>query len=119
MSKFDTLFNAFIENKSNELSNTFYNYQNNYWKSYLIDNKKSSSDFKNEAKQPLNEVTKNKAQVYFFKNLIENICTLYVKKFQEISEEIYNQIFEKEEFHNLIVKLIEKDFEEIDKNLKL
>lgn len=119
MSKFDTLFNAFIENKSNELSNTFYNYQNNSYNSYLIDNKKSTSDFKNEARQPLIEVTKNKAQVYFFKNLIENICTLYVKKFQEISEEIYNQIFEKEEFHNLIIKLIEKDFEEIDKNLKL
>ena len=51
--------------------------------------------------------------------MIREICTLYVSKFQEISEGIYNNIFEKEEFHNLIVKLIEKDFEEIDKNLKL
>ena len=81
--------------------------------------KKNRYDFEYEARGPLREETQNKAMVCFFKNLIKEICTLYVKKFQEISEKIYNQIFEKEEFHNLIVKLIENDFEEIDKNLTL
>ena len=118
MSKFNTLFNNFIEDKTNNLSNIFYNYQYNYYRSNLID-KKEIYVFKNEARGPLIEETQNKAMVCFFKNLIKEICTLYVMKFQEISEGIYNQIFEKEEFHNLIVKLIENDFEEIDKNLKL
>ena len=118
MSKFNTLFNNFIEDKTNNLSNIFYNYQYNYYRSNLID-KKEIYVFKNEARGPLIEETQNKAMVCFFKNLIKDICTLYVMKFQEISEGIYNQIFEKEEFHNLIVKLIENDFEEIDKNLKL
>ena len=118
MSKFDTLFNNFIENKSNDLSYTLYNYQYNHYENSYID-KKSSNEFKSEAREPLREETQNKAKVCFFKNLIKEICTLYVKKFQEISEGVYNQIFEKDEFKNLIVKLIEKDFEEIDKNLKL
>lgn len=118
MSKFDTLFNNFINDKSYNLSNTFYNYQNNQYDSSLIE-KKNRYDFEYEARGPLREETQNKAMVCFFKNLIKEICTLYVKKFQEISEKIYNQIFEKEEFHNLIVKLIENDFEEIDKNLTL
>ena len=118
MSKFDTLFNNFINDKSYNLSNTFYNYQNNQYDGSLIE-KKNRYDFEYEARGPLREETQNKAMVCFFKNLIKEICTLYVKKFQEISEKIYNQIFEKEEFHNLIVKLIENDFEEIDKNLTL
>ena len=118
MHKFDTLFNTFIENKSKELSNNFYYYQNNYYQSHYID-KKSEYEYQNEVRGPLIEETKNKAQVCFFKNLIKEICTLYVTKFQEISKGIYNQIFEKEEFHDYIVKLIERDFEEIDKNLKL
>ena len=118
MSKFSTLFNNFIEDKLNQLSNTFYNYQNSHYESNLID-KNDTYYFKNKSRGPLSEETQNKAMVCFFKNLIKEICTLYVTKFQEISEGIYNKIFEKEEFHNLIVKLIENDFEEIDKNLKL
>jgi len=57
--------------------------------------------------------------MYFFRNLIKFICSLCVEKFQEKSENIYQAILEKEEFKNLILKLIEKDFEDIDKNLKL
>ena len=118
MSKFNTLFNTFVENKSKELARDFYNYQYNHYQSSYID-KKSEEQYKYESRGPLIEETQNKAQACFFKNLIKEICALYVAKFQEISEGIYNNIFKKEEFHNLIVKLIEKDFEEIDKNLKL
>ena len=57
---------------------------------------------KNEKK--LYEETYNKALVYYFKNLIKFICSFCVEKFQEKSENIYNQIFEKEEFQNVIAK---------------
>ena len=63
--------------------------------------------------------TKNKAMIYFFKNLIKYICSLCVEKFKEYSENIYRQILEKGEFKNLTVKLIEEDFEEIKKKMKL
>ena len=75
--------------------------------------------FKNEKKNDLIEETNKKALMYFYKNLFKYICSLCVEKFQENSENIYKQILEKEEFRNLIVKIIEKDFEEINKNLKL
>ena len=119
MPKFDDLFEKYIEDKSNELANKLYTYQNNYNQSYYINNKKNLEQFKNEKKNDLVEKTNNKAKMYFFKNLIKFICSLCVEKFQEKSENIYQQILEKEEFSNLIMKLIEKDFEDIDKKLKL
>ena len=53
--KFDDLFENYIENKSNELANKLYNYQNNYNESYLIDNKKTVDQFKNEKRNILIE----------------------------------------------------------------
>ena len=70
-------------------------------------------------KDDLVEATNKKAKMHFFRNLIKFLCSLCVEKFQEKSENIYHQILEKEEFKNLVMKLIEKDFEDIDKNLKL
>ena len=119
MIKFDALFEQYIQNKSNELANKLYNYQNNYSQSYYIDNKKDVNQFKNEKRNALVEETNKKAKIYFFQNLIKFISTLCVEKFQEKSENIYQLILEKEEFSNLIMKLIEKDFEDINKNLKL
>ena len=119
MPKFEALFEKYIQDKSNELANNLYNYQNNYNQSYYINNKKNIEQFKNEKRQNLVEETDKKATMYFFRNIIKFICSLCVEKFQEKSENIYQQILEKEEFKNLIMKLIEKDFEDIDKNLKL
>ena len=119
MPKFDDLFEKYIEDKSNELANKLYTYQNNYNQSYYINNKKNLEQFKNEKKNDLVEKTNNKAKMFFFKNLIKFICSLCVEKFQEKSENVYQQILEKEEFSNLIMKLIEKDFEDLDKKLKL
>ena len=117
--KFNPIFERFIEDKSSELSSTMYSFQNNYYNNHLIENKKSSAQFKNEVKAPLIEETEKRCLLYFFKNIIKYICSVFVDKFQENSENIYNQIFEKEEFKNVIVKLIEKDFEDIKENLKL
>ena len=119
MVKFDALFENYIEEKSNELANNLYSYQNNYYQSYYIDNKKDVNQFKNEKKNVLIEETEKKTKMYFFRNITKFISTLCVEKFQEKSENIYQQILEKEELSNLIMKLIEKDFEDIDKNLKL
>ena len=119
MPKFDALFEKYMEDKSNELANKLYTYQNNYNQSYYINNKKNLEQFKNEKRNDLIEETNKKSKMYFYKNLIKFICSLCVEKFQEKSENIYQQILEKEEFSNLIMKLIEKDFEDIDKNLKL
>ena len=117
--KFKSLFNSYIDIKSSDLGYTLYSYQNNYYNSSYIEYKKSSEQFKNEVKNKLYEETYNKALIYYFKNLIKFICSFCVEKFQENSENIYKQIFEKEEFQNVIVKLIEKDFEEIKTNLVL
>lgn len=119
MPKFDALFEKYIKDKSNELANNLYNYQNNYYQSYYINNKKNIEQFKIEKRDNLVEATNKKTKMYFFRNLIKFICSLCVEKFQEKSENIYQEILEKEEFKNLILKLIEKDFEDIDKNLKL
>lgn len=119
MHKFDALFEKFIQDKSNELANKLYTYQNNYYDSYYINNKKTLEQFKNEKKDVLIEETNKKSKMYFFKNLIKFICSLCVAKFQEKSENIYQKIIENDDFSNLIMKLIEKDFEDIDKNLKL
>ena len=119
MPKFDTLFEKYIQDKSNDLANKLYTYQNNYYQSYYINNKKNVEQFKNKKKNYLIEETNKKAMMNFFKNLIKFVCTLCVEKFQEKSENIYQQILEKEEFSEFIMKLIEKDFEDIDKNLKL
>ena len=119
MPKFDALFEKYIQEKSNELANNLYNYQNNYNQSYYINNKKNIEQFKIEKRDNLVEATNKKTKMYFFRNLIKFICSLCVEKFQEKSENIYQEILEKEEFKNLILKLIEKDFEDIDKNLKL
>ena len=119
MPKFEALFEKYIQDKSNELANNLYNYQNNYYQSYYINDKKNVEQFKNEKRQNLVEETNKKAKMYFFRNIIKFICSLCVEKFQKKLENIYQQILEKEEFRNLIMKLIEKDFEDIDKNLKL
>ena len=119
MIKFESLFEKYIDDKSNELANKLYTYQNNYYQSYYINNKKNLEQFKNEKRNTLVEETNKKAKMHFFKNIIKFICSLCVEKFQEKSENIYQQILEKEEFSHLIMKLIEKDFEDIDKNLKL
>ena len=115
--KFDALFQKYIEDKSWELANKLYNYQNNYYESYLIDNKKSVDQFRNETRETLIEETSKKALLIFFKNLLKFICSLYIEKFKENSKNMYKQILEKEEFHNLIVKLIERDFEDISNKL--
>ena len=60
-----------------------------------------------------------KHKCFFFRNIIIFICSLCVEKFQEKTEGVYQQILEKEEFRELIMKLIEKDFEDIDQKLKL
>ena len=117
--KFDALFEKYIQDKSDELANKLYTYQNNYNQSYYIKNKKDVNQFKNENKNVLVEETNKKAKMHFYKNVITFISTLCVEKFQEKSENIYQQILEKEEVSNLIMKLIEKDFEDINKNLKL
>ena len=70
-------------------------------------------------KNDLVEATNKKAKMHFFSNLIKFICSLCMEKFQEKSENIYQQIFEKEEFRKRIMKLIEKDFENIERNFKL
>ena len=119
MPKFDTLFEKYIQDKSNDLANKLYTYQNNCYQSYYINNKKNVEQFKNEKRNYLIEKTNKKAKMNFFKNLIKFVCTLCVEKFQEKSENIYQQILEKEEFSEFIMKLIEKDFEDINKNLKL
>ena len=119
MPKFDALFERYIQNQSYQLAYRLYNYQNNYDNSYYIENKKDVFEFQNEKRNDLIEATNKKAKLNFFRNLIKFICSLCVEKFQGKSENIYQQILEKEEFRNLIMKLIEKDFEDIDKNLKL
>ena len=119
MPKFDELFERYIENESYELAHKLYNYQNNYTQSYDIVDKKNEGQFKHEKRDILKEETNKKAKMNFFRNLIKYICSLCVEKFQAKSENIYQEILEKEEFKNLIMKLIEKDFEDIDKNLKL
>lgn len=53
MPKFNTLFNSYIDNKSSELGNTLYSYQNNYYESHYIENKKSSDQFKNEERKKI------------------------------------------------------------------
>lgn len=117
MPKFDDFFAKYIDKASDDLGQILYNQQSSFYQSYYLQNRKSKDQFKNENKEILIDETKKKALMYFFKNIIKPICTLCVEKFQEISEKIYNQIFEKEEFNNLIVRLIEKDFEEINQNL--
>lgn len=119
--KFNKLFNDYIEKKSEELAQLLYDFQEqfNNNNSSLINDKKNKDQFKNEAIDSLKEKLYNRALLYFFRNCIKFICKLCVNKFQEHSEKIYTQILEKDEFHNLILKLIENDFEEINKNLVL
>ena len=119
MPKFDALFERYIENQSYQLASRLYRFQNDYYNSYDIEDKKSEYQFRDEKRNDLVEATNKKAKMHFFRNLIKFICSLFLEKFQEKSENIYHQIFEKKEFKNLVMKLIEKDFEDIDKNLKL
>ena len=119
MPKFDAIFERYIQNQSYQLAYRLYHFQNDYYNSYYIKNKKSEYQFKDETRNDLVEATNKKAKMHFFRNLIKFLCSLCLEKFQEKSENIYHQILEKEEFKNLVMKLIEKDFEDIDKNLKL
>ena len=119
MPKFDELFEKYIEFESYNLAYQLYSYQNNYNCSYDIKDKKSVEEFKYEKRDILKEETITKAKMNFFRNLIRYICSLCVEKFQAKSENIYREILEKEAFKKLIMKLIEKDFEDIDKNLKI
>ena len=119
MPKFDELFEKYIEFESYNLAYQLYSYQNNYNYSYDIKDKKSVEEFKYEKRDILKEETITKAKMNFFRNLIRYICSLCVEKFQAKSENIYREILEKEAFKKLIMKLIEKDFEDIDKNLKI
>ena len=119
MPKFDALFEKYIQNQSYQLGYRLYRYQSDYSQSYYIEGKKDEYQFRDEKKNDLIEATNKKAKMLFFRNLIKFICSLCMEKFKEKSENIYQEILEKEEFKNLIIKLIEKDFEDIDKNLKL
>lgn len=119
MPKFDALFERYIQNQSYQLGYRLYRYQNDYSQSYYIEGKKNEYQFQSEKRNDIIEATNKKAKMYFFRNIIKFICSLCMTKFQEKSENIYQEFLEKEEFKNLVIKLIEKDFEDIDKNLKL
>ena len=43
-------FEKYIQDKSNDLANKLYTYQNNYYQSYHINNKKNVEQFKNKKK---------------------------------------------------------------------
>ena len=119
--KFIDYFIAFINKESEKISQVLLDFQNNFNNNNegLLNNLKDKNQFQEESKKYLEKEISDKALLYCIKNAIKNICSLCVVKFQENSEKVYNQILEKEEFQNIILKLIENDFEEINKNLIL
>ena len=119
--KFNEYFIDYINKESEKLSQNLLDFQNNFNNNNekLLNNLIDKNKFKEESKNYLEKKLYNKAFFYCIKNAIKFICSLCVIKLQENFEKIYNQILEKELFHNIILKLIENDFEKINKNLIL
>ena len=121
LEKFNDYFIDFINQESEKLSQILLDYQNNFNNNNekLLDNLIDKNKFKEESQNYLEKKIFNKALYYCIKNAIKFICSLCIIKLKENSKKTYNQVLEKEEFQNIILKLIENDFEEINKNLIL
>ena len=119
--KFIDYFIDYINKESEKLAQALIDFQNNFNNSHesLLNKLIDKKEFQEESKYYLEKELFDKCLLYYIKSSIKYICSLCVVKLQENSEKVYNQILEKEEFQKIILKLIENDFEEINKNLIL